>query len=709
MTTTAPQPYQLSPEHRRVFVGLLLGMFVASISQTIVGPAMPQIVAELGGMAHYSWVATAAMLVSAITVPVVGKLSDLYGRRGFYLAGIVVFMVGAVIAGLAPSFWVLVGGRAVQGLGMGILMPLSQTIVGDIIPARQRGKYQGLMGAVFGVTSVAGPLAGGLVTDHFGWRWLFFAALPVGVVALVIISRFLHLDFERRDARVDVPGIVTLSLGLTAVLLAVSWGGTTYPWVSGQILGLAGAGLALLVAFVFIELRSPEPVLPLALFRNSIFTWSNVASFGLSMAMFGAIIYIPIYAQGVLGVDATGSGLILMPLMLAMIVLGILSGMVITRTGRYKELMLVGVVLAGAGFLILSRMDADSTATTLTVAMLLLGMGLGMAQQQYTLLVQNAVGRRDLGVATAATQFFRNVGATIGIAVFGTIMTSGMAEAVLRHLPDGAAAEVPDIDVGAVLDPSALADLPEQVATAIRHGLADQLHAVFLVGLPIVGLVLAATLAIKVIPLRDTVHSPEDARREYLDTMALSAPVADEVVPGLARGDAGGRTRERLLGQQLELLCESAERPENVLLRRAVTELGDGDLARGLALLAATSRMLTTDDAVEAARAEAGAVAVARRAARDGGLLSAELRKDLAVVAARADRGEVLGGFEVTVDERHEAVDVGRLFQAAAELNFAVLADARGRVPTGGDDAGGRVPEAGADPRGRVPDRDDAG
>ncbi|OLT16743.1 hypothetical protein BJF80_05325 [Serinicoccus sp. CUA-874] len=340
---TAATPFRLGREHKIVFASLMLGMFVASISQTIVGPALPQIVADLGGMDHYSWVATAAMLVSAVVVPVVGKLSDLYGRKTFYLAGLVIFMVGSVVSGLAGSFWVLVAGRAIQGAGMGTLMPLSQTIIGDIIPARQRGKYQGLMGAVFGVTSVAGPLAGGLITDHLGWRWLFFATLPVGLVALAFVARYMRLPHQRREARIDVAGIVTLSVAMVAILLATSWGGTAYPWVSAQVLGLYALGLAFALAFVVVELRAAEPLLPLRLFRNSIFSWANLAGLGLAMVMFGSIIYIPVFAQGVIGVDATQSGLILMPMMLGLIVMGILTGLLVTRTGHYKPFMLTGV------------------------------------------------------------------------------------------------------------------------------------------------------------------------------------------------------------------------------------------------------------------------------------------------------------------------------------------------------------------------------
>ncbi|QIM21671.1 MFS transporter [Phycicoccus sp. HDW14] len=534
-TTTATQPYRLSPEASRVFVGLMLGMLVASVSQTIVGPAMPRIVSELGGMDHYSWVATAALLVSAITVPIVGKFSDLYGRRGFYIAGLVVFMVGSLVAGFAQSFWVLVAARAIQGLGMGTVMPLSQTIIGDIIPPRQRGKYQGLMGAVFGVTSVAGPLAGGFITDHWGWRWLFFAGIPIGVVATGFILRFLHLPHERREAKVDSWGIATLAIGLTAVLLATSWGGTSYPWGSATVIGLYVVGVVGLVAFVFAENRAEEPVIPLRLFRSRVFTAANIASFGLAMVMFGSIIYIPVFAQGVLGVDATNSGLILAPLMVGLIVMGILTGLVITRTGVYKPFMAVGVVVMGAGIWLLTRLTFDSTQTQLTLAMVVLGIGIGMAMQQYTLVVQNAAEKRDLGVATASSQFFRNVGSTVGIAVFGTVLTSGLGGAIASHLPAGAAASMPEgaASAGSVLDPSALSQLPPAVATAVRQGLADQLHQVFLMGLPIVALVLLATLAIQAIPLRDSNHeetpaeTAEELGHELLDTLSSSAPDHD--------------------------------------------------------------------------------------------------------------------------------------------------------------------------------------
>ncbi|HET6667290.1 MAG TPA: MDR family MFS transporter, partial [Intrasporangium sp.] len=438
----AGAPTRLDPQARRIFTALMLGMLVASISQTIVGPAMPRIVAELGGMDHYSWLATAAMLASAITVPIVGKLSDIYGRRGFYLGGLVIFMVGSVLSGLAQNFWWLIAARALQGVGMGTLMPLSQTIIGDIIPPRQRGKYQGLMGGVFGLSSILGPLVGGFVTDNWGWRWLFFISLPVGIAAYFGISRFLHLEHPRQRPVIDGAGIALLSLTLLLLLVPTSLGGTTWAWDSLPVIAMYAAGLVTLAAFLVVERRAVEPVMPLHLFKSPIFTMSNIASFMVSVMMFGAMIYLPVYAQGVLGVSATNSGLILMPMSVAMIGLSIIAGLVITKTGRYKLQTLGGILLMGAGFWMLIRLDHSATELDLTLAMVVFGIGLGLALQVYTLIVQNATARRDLGVATASTQFFRNVGSTVGIAVFGTIMSSGLAGNIAAHLPAGAAEQM---------------------------------------------------------------------------------------------------------------------------------------------------------------------------------------------------------------------------------------------------------------------------
>ena len=675
--TDAPAPFTLSPQSRRIFIGLLLGMLVASVSQTIVGPAMPRIVAELGGMDHYSWVATAAMLVSAISVPIVGKLSDLYGRRPFYLGGLAIFMLGSILAGSALSFWWLVAARAIQGLGMGIIMPLSQTIIGDIIPARQRGKYQGYMGVVFGVTSVAGPLIGGVITDSLGWRWLFYITIPIGLVALFVIARFLDLPHERRKAVIDVWGIVTMSVGVTATLLALSWGGITYPWGSPVIIGLLVGGVLLLIAFVLIELRVPEPVVPLQLFKTSIFTFANLGAFGMSMVMFGSIIYVPIYAQGVLGVNAATSGLITLPLMLGLVLVGLVAGIMITRTGRYKELMLVGAVLLGVGALLLTRLSATSSVWDVTIGVGLIGVGLGALSQQYTLVVQNAVSRRDLGVATAALQFFRNVGATVGTAVFGTVLSSGLDDAIFRHLPPELAASLPHdtINAGSVLDPTVIATLSPEVVAAVRAGLAEQIATIFWVCVPIVVFVFVCTLLIKPMELRDTVSSPEDAGRELLDTMSQSA---GDVAPVLSGPGSGERTRERLLGIQLAIVAESAARADRPLLTSAVAELGSGDLSLGLTLLHCTAEMLTSDDPEVAASTEKYACALTRRISDAGDTMSDDLRRRIALAASTGPRQEVADTIESTVADRHEAVDVGKLRLAASDLMAALLVDLAG-------------------------------
>ncbi|MFT3888237.1 MAG: MDR family MFS transporter [Arachnia sp.] len=676
--TDTPQQFRLTPEAQRVFIGLIVGMFAASISQTIVGPAMPRIVAELGGMDHYSWVATAAMLMSAIVVPIAGKLSDQYGRRPFFLGGLIVFMCGSLISGLAPNFWILVLGRAVQGLGMGTIMPLSQTIIGDIVPARQRGRYQGLMGAIFGLTSVAGPLAGGLVTDHLGWRWLFFIALPVGIVAFFLVARFLHLPHEPRDAKIDVFGMMTLTPALVAILLATSWGGTTYAWGSPTIIGLFAAGAVLLGLFIYAETRAEEPVLPLRLFRSSIFTLTNVAVFAFAMLMFSAVIYIPIYAQGVLGVNATNSGLILMPLMIGFVLMGIVSGQLVSRTGRYKEIMLGGIVIMAAGVAILTRLAYDSSPLLLSGAMVIMGIGMGMVSQQYVLVIQNASTRRDMGVATASTQFFRNVGSTVGTAVAGAIMTAGLGQAILSHLPAGAGKALPEggISAGAVLDPSTLSQLPPAVADAVRQGLADQLHLVFLLLYPLLAIQFVATIFIRALPLRET---NDDPGRELLDSMSQTSAHEGDLVPGFRHTDRhGARSRERVLGYRFHIMAEQAELADRPLLRQAVTDLGDGDLQRGQQLLHLTADMLISEDPQTVADREKYAAEVADRT-RDG-LLSPALKQEIASLLADVDSSTVLHTVEPTVAERFEAVDMSKLFDAGSDLAVAYIADLTGRT-----------------------------
>ena len=503
-----------------IFVGLMLGMLVAAISQTIVSPAMPVIVSELGGIEHYSWIATSALLASAVTVPVIGKLSDIYGRRSFYITGIVVFMLGSVLAGAAQGFWWLVAARAVQGFGMGTIMPLSQTIIGDIISARERGRYMGYIGAVFGVASIAGPLVGGWITDNFSWRWLFYVNLPFGVAALVFIVAYLHVPHTPRKHRLDYVGFAALPLALVAVLLATTWGGTTYPWDSWRIVSLYAVGALVLIGFLINEYYIEEPVLPLRLWKNAVFTLSNVSNMAIAMTMFGAIFFIPVYAQGVIGVNVTNSGAVLIPLTASMIVVSIVVGRLITRTGRYKGFMLAGLLIMGAGYYLLTRMVYGSTQTELTLDMVVVGLGLGAVLQTYTLVVQNATSREDLGVATSTTQLSRSLGATLGTAIFGTIMTNGIKTQIPKHLPPQAlegpqAAKLSEGGgVGTVLDPNTLGQLPEAVATGIREGLAAAMHPVFVAGLPILAIAFVATIFIKELPLRTVAFADVESDAE---------------------------------------------------------------------------------------------------------------------------------------------------------------------------------------------------
>lgn len=528
--------FHLSPNQRNIFIGLLIGMLVASISQTIVGPALPRIVAELGGMEHYSWVATGAMLASAIVVPIVGKLSDMWGRRGFYIAGLVVFMIGSIMSGFATNFWFLVAARAVQGLGMGTLQPLSQTIIGDIIPARNRGKYQGIMGAIFGVTSVLGPLAGGWITDTMGWRWLFFLPIPFGLVALYVIVRYLHLPHTQSTSRFDMMGALTLVPALLLILLATTWGGNTYAWDSSTIVTMYAVGAVFLALFIWAELRAENPLLPLRLFKENVFTMSVLATFMLSVGMFGAIMYVPVFAQVVLGSSATNSGVILMPLSVAMIMTSIAVGFMITRTGRYKAFMISGLTILIAGYLLLTTLTVDSSKWALSAMLVVIGFGLGLSMQVFTLVVQNNAKASEMGIATSAVQFFRNLGSTVGTAVLGTVMSSHLQENIVAHLPaemvQKLAAAGQSVDAGSVLDTSKVAQLPPVVADAVRAGMAESMNTVFWTAIPFAVLGLLFTLFIKNIPLRTTIGNA----KEILEDSEMEASMEAAEMSGLAMG-----------------------------------------------------------------------------------------------------------------------------------------------------------------------------
>ncbi len=492
-----------------VFAGLMLGSLIASLNLTLVAPAMPTIVAELGGLADYTWIPISAMLASTVVVPIAGKLSDIYGRKPLYMTGVIVFALGSALSGLAPNFWFLVFARFVQGAGMGFLMPLSQAIIGDIISPRERGKYQGMMGASFGLASIVGPAAGGFITQYYSWRWLFFVNIPFAALTLLVVAFYMHVPNERRKHRIDVMGSITLSLGVSAVLLATVWGGSQFAWYSWHIIGLYSAGAVLLIAFAWFETRAEEPVLPLHLWKSSIFTFSNIASIGVAMTMFGTIYFLPVFVQGVIGNSVTNSGAILVPMLVAMIITSIGSGQLISRTGRYKMVLIAGMVLMIAGYALLAQLDIHSTNQQVIVAMIVIGLGLGTSMQTYTLVVQNSVSRHDMAVATSATQLSRSIGAAIGLAVLGTILSQGMTSALPKYLPAGAAAKLQMSgtgSAGAIFDPSQLAHLPNAIAMGIRHGLADALHPVFLAGLPILTVALIATLLIREVPLRQTAH-----------------------------------------------------------------------------------------------------------------------------------------------------------------------------------------------------------
>ncbi len=415
--------------HRQVLVvfsGLILAMFLAALDQTIVGTALPTIVNNLHGLNHLSWVVTAYLLTSTISTPLYGKLSDQYGRRHLFQIAIVVFLVGSALAGLSQTMWQLIACRGIQGLGAGGLMALSMTIIGDIVAPRERGRYQGYTGATFALSTVAGPLLGGLITDNLSWRWIFYINIPIGIVALVVISSVLRMPFTRSRHDIDYLGTVLMTLGVSSALLVTVWGGTQYAWGSPLIIGLAASAVVLVALFALWERHAAEPILPPHLFRSGIFRVASSASFLLSMVLFGALIYMPVYLQLVDGVSAMVSGLLVIPMMAGVLVASVGSGQIVTRTGRYKIFPVVGAVLMGLGMWLLSHLGLHTSHVTMSLYLVVLGAGFGMIMQIMVLATQNAVEPTELGTATSAVMFFRSLGGAFGTSLFGAIFVAGL-------------------------------------------------------------------------------------------------------------------------------------------------------------------------------------------------------------------------------------------------------------------------------------------
>ncbi|MEU0402308.1 MFS transporter [Streptomyces sp. NPDC006197] len=503
--------------HRTVLVAigaLLLGMLLAALDQTIVSTALPTIVSELGGMEHLSWVVTAYMLASTAGTPLWGKLGDQYGRKKLFQGAIVVFLVGSALCGIAQNMPQLIAFRAIQGLGGGGLMVLSMAIVGDLVSPRERGKYQGLFGAVFGATSVLGPLLGGLFTEHLSWRWVFYINLPIGVVALFVIAAVLHIPVRSTRHTIDYLGTLLIASVATCLVLVASLGGTTWAWGSAQIIGLAVLGAVLLVWFLYVERRAAEPVLPLKLFRIRTFSLVSVISFVVGFAMFGAMTYLPTFLQVVQGVTPTMSGVHMLPMVLGMLITSTASGQIVSRTGRWKVFPIAGTALTCLGLLLLHRLTETSSTWSMSVCFFVFGAGLGLVMQVLVLVVQNAVSYEDLGVATSGATFFRSIGASFGVAVFGTVFTNRLTGKLADVFASVPAQELPPGTGPGRLaaDPRAIDQLPPGLRPAVLHAYATSITDVFLYAAPVVLVAFVIAWFLKEDKLRASVTAPDTSQ-----------------------------------------------------------------------------------------------------------------------------------------------------------------------------------------------------
>ncbi|MER7314886.1 MDR family MFS transporter [Streptomyces halstedii] len=553
-TAPAPQsataPPVLDPRRRNiVFATIVLGILLAALDQTIVGTALPTIVSDLGGAEHMSWVVTAYLLAETVSTVLVGKFGDLFGRKLIFQISAVIFITGSFLCGLASNMLLLIIWRGVQGIGAGGLMVTSMALIADVIPLRDRGKYQGAIGAVFGVATVVGPLLGGLFTDHLTWRWAFYVNVPIAIVVVIAAARTIPSVRAAGRPVIDYLGIALVAVGASALILGTSWGGNEYAWGSPVIIGLFAGGLVALALFCVVELRAREPMLPMRLFRNPVFAVCSILSFIVGFAMLGAMIYLPTYLQYVDGDSATLSGVRTLPLVVGLLAASVFSGNVVSKTGHYRLFPVAGSLVMAAGLFLLSRMGPDSGVWRESLFMLVLGIGIGLSMQVLTIAVQNTVDYSDLGTATSGVTFFRTLGSSFGTAVFGTIyanalrpnLTQGIERAVRAG---GDPATLP----GASESPQAVHALPAAQTAPLAQAYADTLHTVFLWTVPVALLGFVVSLFLKQVKLRDSARAGSTDMGEGFaqPTAGDPARVLEFSVARILR-DAGPGTARRIV------------------------------------------------------------------------------------------------------------------------------------------------------------------
>jgi len=482
-----------------VMAAAMCALLLAALDQTIVSTALPRVVSDLHGLKDLSWVVTAYLLTSTISVPIAGKLSDIYGRKKLFLIGILVFVAGSALSGLSRNMAELIVFRAFQGVGAGMLFAMTFAVIGDLFAPAERARWQGIIAGVFGLASVIGPLVGGYLTDHASWRWIFYINVPVGILAFFMISRFMpHIAVDKKDQKIDFLGAGLLAGGLSCLLLALVWGGNQYPWGSVEVMGMFGLSALLLAIFLWVEhAHAKDPILPLDLFKNSIFRVASLIMFLVGFAMFGAILYIPLFVQDVLGRTATNSGVILVPMVFTLMIVSLTAGQYISRRGRYKKLAILGTALLTVGIFWLSTLKISSSASGVIVRMIVIGAGLGISMPIYSLVVQNAFEHAKLGVATSSVLLARSIGATVGVALLGTVLNNQLA----HHL---AATK-------RVISASQLSSLnAHNIPIFVKYALSESITSVFFVGGIVVSIAFFASWFLKEIPLRTSHdHPPE--------------------------------------------------------------------------------------------------------------------------------------------------------------------------------------------------------